>query len=512
MPATTPIRKVPLPGPVKGVRGLLTADSLTADQLRKGENIFVLPNGAVRPFADPVSASGTVRLESLHEIGDASFYYEQSGGWVGVRETDGGLNWFDTALRTDTTVFTPTATKEAYVSAVATAENSVYITKKVKGDQAHKLAGGTATSITPSVFDGTSGRFPLARTLAYKNDVMFAGNAWSGTTDYESRVWWSNLLDVETWDAADFVDFEPGDGQAVQKIIQFGEDLVVFKNHKMFLLSGRSEASFSVYKVSDVYGTSSPYSVQIMDDLLIFLDEFHGVMAFNGSGFSHLSTDHWGDRGFYSQGIRVDAESIHKAAATVSGDLYLLSVTEYDVSSASAFNDLTHIWDRRTEAWTRADIGFSGLIRNKFRGDLLGTSAFEAGGSPVVGVARLSTPDAASNEASRDMLWRTPNYRLSETGEQVRIRRLYLNISSVAAVTLTVRMYVDGSDTAHKTINVSVPSGGGSMVPSYHEVGGWSDVRAHSVAFQFEATPTLGWFEVTSSALGVSDLGVPRGS
>lgn len=520
------VRVVRLPRPVKGVLGEHSPVSVPPDGLLYGENIHLTPWGTVRLVKDTDFDHGTAKIQNLHSVvkPDATTTLGQMG-YVAIRD-DGGMEWEveGSSGHTDSTVFSAYTTVDEYPAGVAVAEDYVYITKKIVGDSPHRIlhsSGTPATSITATTFDGTSSRFPLARTIAYKDSVMFAGNVYDGTSHHDSRLHWSNIADVETWDAADYIDFDPGDGQPIQKVIVFGEDLLVFKSHKIFALSGRSEASYTKYTVSSVYGTQSPSSVAIMDDMVIFYDPLYGVMAYNGAGFAHLSQGNDGPSfwestltGAPSAGVSPNYNELFQIAAAVSGDTYALSAWGANVSD-SDYPTTTHLWDRRSEAWTQVNMGFTGLAPYWTRGVFWVASPYD-GSTRDNGIHVWDTWEAGSSAADSELpaRWRTGSFPLTEGGRQVRIRRITLYVSNGAATTVKVSAYLDDDNPISPTYSetVTLPSRGAYSSPSVVVLDGFSQQRARLVSLEFEVeNPTDTYFELADVEISVSDVGGIRG-
>jgi hypothetical protein len=98
--------------------------------------------------------------------------------------------------------------------------------------------GSSWASLTATAFDGTASRFPKAQHLVTHVDRIFAANVKNAAgTRFASRVHWSDALLAETWSATNFIDFDPDDGQQITAMHPFGEALVIFKDHKLQLLT-----------------------------------------------------------------------------------------------------------------------------------------------------------------------------------------------------------------------------------------------------------------------------------
>lgn len=68
------------------------------------------------------------------------------------------------------------------------------------------------------------------------NNFMFISRNLSGTTT-QSKVYWSNVNDPETWTAANVLDFNKNDGEPIMALGSIGTDLYIFKKTSIGRLS-----------------------------------------------------------------------------------------------------------------------------------------------------------------------------------------------------------------------------------------------------------------------------------
>jgi hypothetical protein len=98
---------------------------------------------------------------------------------------------------------------------------------------------GSTTPDTPIQWTGTgnaavlSGSPPVGNICDVVNNFMFI----SGVAATPSRVFWSNVIDPQTWGAANYVDFRKDDGDKVTALDGIGQNLIIFKRRSVGVLS-----------------------------------------------------------------------------------------------------------------------------------------------------------------------------------------------------------------------------------------------------------------------------------
>lgn len=112
-----------------------------------------------------------------------------------------------------------------------------------------------------------------AKTIAQYNNYLFLGNVVVSSVTHKSRIVWCNIKDDLTWSAISFIDIAKDDGQSIQRIIVLGDRLVVFKERNIYnvFFTGDADIPFQVEKSGSNVGTVAPFSVQEIENGLIFL-------------------------------------------------------------------------------------------------------------------------------------------------------------------------------------------------------------------------------------------------
>lgn len=104
-------------------------------------------------------------------------------------------------------------------------------------------AGNSSNSIAPfkvtahnANIAALGGSPPNADCVRQVNNFMFLSRNLSATTT-QSKVYWSNVNDPETWSVANVLDFNKNDGEPVMALGSIGTDLYIFKQSSIGRLS-----------------------------------------------------------------------------------------------------------------------------------------------------------------------------------------------------------------------------------------------------------------------------------
>jgi hypothetical protein len=315
---------------------------------------------------------------------------------------------------TDSTKNTnPATTLEDLGVGFAGAEGSVYITSK------------TITS-DPIAFDGTTWSnvtgFPKAKTLVYRHGRMFAMN----TSTRPTGILFSNYLDVETFDAADYIEVDPNDGYQINAAAAFGDDLVVFKDKALWKLSGRTPSSFALYQVDSLRGSVAPRGLCELRARLFFIDRDTGIWAFDGAEMERVS-EPINEYFLMNQ----DYDNAHKASAYAIGNRAYFSIPW-----TGATNRML-VWNADTEAWTEYDGGFNDSIfylNDRYLGLPGATGLYKADSA-----SKLHPPSVSDINGTVRTAW----LRLGGPGAKARVRRIEALVDALDGQTVTVNMYRD---------------------------------------------------------------------
>lgn len=103
---------------------------------------------------------------------------------------------------------------------------------------ANSASSGVLFKVTAYNANGAvlAGSPPSTDIVKQVNNFMFASRNLSSTTT-QSKVYWSNVNDPETWTAANVLDFNKNDGEPIMALGSIGTDLYIFKKNSIGRLS-----------------------------------------------------------------------------------------------------------------------------------------------------------------------------------------------------------------------------------------------------------------------------------
>lgn len=88
-----------------------------------------------------------------------------------------------------------------------------------------------------------------------------------------SRLYFSNLLDIESWPVFNFIDISPNDGDTGTGLYPTSDYLVITKNRSIWLLIGDSIDTYAVRRLSASRGNLAPRSLIMANDTLCFVSD-----------------------------------------------------------------------------------------------------------------------------------------------------------------------------------------------------------------------------------------------
>jgi hypothetical protein len=230
-------------------------------------------------------------------------------------------------------------------------ENKLYISS-LNGNT-WEFDGSTFTELTDTDLDGTSPTFPQAAHLETNYERVWAANVTANAVRYASRIWYSNIGDALTWDALDWIDVDPDDGDEISAMKVFGGNLMIWKTRAVYTLSGTDENTFTLFPLDRDIGTNAPRTVQSQGDRLIFFDPLTGVWQFDGAGFDKLDDK---INLFLLDGINYAFS--HRSSAFIWQGKYYLSIPW----GLDEWPSRTFVLDLRNGAWTQYNYGMAAWI------------------------------------------------------------------------------------------------------------------------------------------------------
>jgi hypothetical protein len=182
----------------------------------------------------------------------------------------------------------------------------------------------------------------------FQNYSVLANVEDTGGNRYASRFYWSTIKDITTWDAADYIDVAPNDGEIITGCKVLGDRLVIYKENSIYLVSftGDRDIPFVVDKSNSSVGCIAPYSIQATKNGHVFLAR-DGMYLFDGQNSYKLS-----DR------INTEYIGLNRTNIRNSVSMYQHDKNRYWVgvpTSGSSENDRVYTWDSQINAISRYD-------------------------------------------------------------------------------------------------------------------------------------------------------------
>lgn len=411
-------------------------------------------------------------------------------------------------ISTDST-FNLVAVSDArsYAASAVSMNDKVYLTRHGAG-AARSWDGTTWASVTQ--WDGTdsTGVFPAARAAVEAHNRIFAANVrMSGGATHPSRVFISDVILPESWKALSYIDVDKDNGQEITGMAQFGDQIIVFKDHSVHALVGTNETEFDVYPVDNVVGTTAPGTITNLGLNLFFFDPERGVYQFDGATFYNIS-EHKINTHLLDG---VNKAQIHKARGFAYRNRYFLSVPW----GADTYNSRTFVYDPRIQAWTEYDYGMQAAVEK----DLLAYAVGVSNTNDVREVFKGDNDAAAAINAYMKTGWMSPG----SPSMKHRLRRLDLTMSALGDHNIDIIMRRDFSVNieVQKSVNTDLPGtkfgsavygvdpwGSGAEQLMYRDAG-WG-TRWRSIQLEF-AERTTGLFQINRGVMMVSFNERPRG-
>lgn len=513
MPYTTEIESMELRGWSGGLNREADPFLLEPEEVPDAVNVDFGLRGEASKRKGYSEQTGDV---STAGIGEFLYHWQKLGGSEYLIYIDAaGKLWYEsastlTAVLAGSSFGAPADEREFNVT-FASMNDIVYVTSVRDGTTPHSFDGTTWVAMTAAALDGTANQFPHARALVNAHERMFAFNVTrSDATDFRSRMYYSNPLLPETWEALDYIDFAPDDGQEITQAVLFGEQVIVFKNHSMFALSGTDESNFTVYPIDTAVGTECPGTVVTSGPELFFFDHLSGVWSFDGTQYDKVDDK---INEYLLDGIN-EAYAYKSRGFAYRGKYYLSVPWDTDTVPSRTF-----VYDGRIEAWTEYDFAWRD-------GALQDALMYTVGTADKIGVYEMwqvDNDDTGNIDGRFATSWLAP----AEPSFKYRLRRLELAFSAEGDFEVTAEMRRDFTLDAFATQLINTTPGGalygtaeygtdkyGSGVSQVlSRTTGWGtdeSVRWRVCQFEFSESTTKP-FQINRMVMQVSRIGRLRG-
>ena len=163
-----------------------------------------------------------------------------------------------------------------------------------------------------------------------------------------SRVYWSNLKDTSTWEAAHFIDVAKDDGQEITGIKVLADRLVIYKTRSIYNMfyTGDTDIPFIMPgggKTASAVGCVASHTIQEVNNGHVFLSH-DGFYFFDGNTSYKISEK------ISNTILGYNTLRLNQSVSLVQRDKNRYMCTM--VSSGQASNDRILVWDYFNNAWS----------------------------------------------------------------------------------------------------------------------------------------------------------------
>lgn len=169
--------------------------------------------------------------------------------------------------------------------------NAEHVPIRWNGTVGHRLVDPSPSGWNENFAAPAHNKMPKAKFITTHRNYVFVANTVENGTSYTSRIRWSHPGFPEDWRADDWIDIEPGAGDAITAIASWQDRLLIFKNNAVFMLLGYDADSFEVVNVSRTIGALNQGAVAVAEEGVFFFSWPEGVFFFNGSKLRDLFTN-----------------------------------------------------------------------------------------------------------------------------------------------------------------------------------------------------------------------------
>ena len=253
---------------------------------------------------------------------------------------------------------------------------------------------------------------------------------WGVSAENQSRVHFSEILDPETWDDYDFIDFNPEDGDYITALIRYGQNLIVSKQRSMAMLTGNKVSNYQVSWLDSEQGCQSQRAICSADKYIAYI-------AQDGIRFTDLSQSVVATERLSSDWERVNKRRLSQASMIYWQNKLFISLPVNE----SLINNEVWVYDFLRNSWSiREGWSVSTWLRfNQYGADILLAGDSKTGQLYQVDITEYD------DGIPVEYVWRSKDFHFGVPERYKLFRNIFLDISAVAdTTTLYVDLIVDG--------------------------------------------------------------------
>ncbi len=341
----------------------------------------------------------------------------------------------------------------------------------------------------PRRYDGTvltvlAGSPPHAAHVAAHKNRMFMAH----TAANSSRLFFSDVLNVESWPVLNFIDISPNDGDWITGLLVLDDYLVITKNRSVWLLLGSSIEDFSVRRLHAEAGCIAPRS-------LTRVGEGFAFVAHDGVYMSNMSQVQ-----LVTERIRKTWDGLNRRRLFQATAIFHRHKLRIDVpNGASITNNLRIIHDGIRNALYLEEMTAHASCYAKFTE--AGRESLLFGHSTV---GQISEADTGFTDGGQpiNFVWESKHFDFGVPERVKRWRRMFMEIAPAATATNLNVAFIVGGGAPSAALSVNVPGDATNrihaarLLPSQVGV-----VQGHSIGFRVTQSTTNGGVGIHGLAL-----------
>lgn len=285
----------------------------------------------------------------------------------------------------------------------------------------------------PQKYDGDTlselgGSPPRGRFVVAHKNYLFMANAPGGS----SRLYFSDVLNLESWPLLNFIDISPNDGDYITGLLPFDDYLIIAKNRSIWVLLGSGPSDFEVRRIHDGVGCVAPRS-------LVRLPNFFAFVSSEGIYLSNLAEPVLITERLKKTWAGLNSRKLDLAA----GEFYDHKLRMDLPNGDSHINNIRIIFDTIRQALYLEEFTEHASCYCKFT---------EAGkeyllyGHANVGQVSYANTGTADNDQDINMVWETKWFDFGSNATEKKVKRTYLvMVPAPTDTTLKIEYIVDGA-------------------------------------------------------------------
>ncbi|MHB8172101.1 MAG: hypothetical protein ACYDG6_11270 [Thermincolia bacterium] len=257
----------------------------------------------------------------------------------------------------------------------------------------------------------------------------------------KSRLWFSDVLNNESWPVLNFIDISPNDGDRGTGLLRSSDYLLIAKRRSIYILVGDSSTNFAVRRIQSDSGCLAPRSLCLVNELASFVGS-------DGVYFCDLATVTLASERIKTTWDGLNQRRLNQAASSYHDHILRIAVP----NGASAHNNKILEFDTIRKAWK---------VRNDWKVSCW-TKFREAGkevllyGDSQSGQVLEIDKGYANNGTGINFEWQSKHFHFGVPERVKRFRKLYLQVKPYTTdVPINIYFTVDGgtfSSSVTKTI------------------------------------------------------------